>query len=104
MILNANHKDMAKLKKLMLKHNRADMQTKVDDNLETPIIMVHHEGELKEWTKTMENVKSFIKYGYVRIKKNCPLRAGKCICEKCQWYMINNNTGDCTVVWNMFKQ
>ena len=103
MIINANTKDMAKLKKLMLKYNKTDIQTKIDENVEVPIIMVHIDGELKEWTRTMENVSTFIKHGYVRIIKNCPLRTGKCIGEKCQWYIINNNTGDCTSVWNIFK-
>ncbi len=71
-----------------------------DGNAIQPLIMVQDkEGKLVNWTKGFENVESFIKYGYVRIRKQCPYKIGKCICEKCQLYQIYNMTGDCAINW-----
>lgn len=75
-----------------------------DEKINTSVIMIHENGQLIEWTRGKENILSYLKYGYVKIIKNCPYRLGKCIGEKCSLYIINNNTGDCAHVWNFFKK
>ena len=86
------------------KLNSNNLQITTDNTLTDSIIMIKTpEGKLLEWTKGEKNVESFLKYGYVRIKKNCPYRMGKCICEKCSLYVIKNGTGDCAHVWSALK-
>jgi len=72
----------------------------IDNSIGESVIMVHSNGRFECWTRGMENIKSFLRFGYVRIIKNCPHRFGKCIGEKCSLYVIRNGTGDCAHVWN----
>ena len=73
-----------------------------DDMVDEPIIMVSsRNGQLQEWTRGYENVKSFLIHGYVKITKQCPFRKFKeCVGDECQLYMIRNGTGDCSITWN----
>lgn len=79
----------------------ADVTFTEDDSMKVPIIMVESkDGKLVEWVRG-DQVEQAIVHGYNRLIKKCPMRDGKsCIGEKCQWYVIENSTGDCAVVWS----
>lgn len=100
MDIRANSKDAEKFRKMLAKHPREDVKISIDD-LDVPVIMVLTDGgELVQWTRGRENIKSFIIHGYVRLRKKCPRKLiGKCDCERCQWYVVQNGTGDCSIVW-----
>jgi len=80
--------------------NREVVSLTVDEKATVPVIMIKDElGAVVEWTRGMANVRSFIKYGYVRIIKKCPYQLGKCRGEKCQLFQVRNGTGDCAHNW-----
>ena len=78
----------------------------IDENVSVAVIMAKNDiGTLIEALKGDKAVISFCKYGYNRIQKKCPMRLfAKCKCEKCQWYFIDQGTGDCIKVWSVIKQ
>ena len=85
--------------------DKTNITITLDPTIDKPLIMVKtNNGELVLWTIGIDNILSFLKYGYVRIRKKCPFKKifTKCRAEKCQWYHIRNNTGDCAVVWKLF--
>lgn len=103
MDIRGNEKNIKKLKKIKTKLKNISFN--IDNNVEIPVIMLKNDkGELVEWTRGYENVSSYLKYGYIRIIKNCPYRYRKCIGEKCSLYYIENGTGDCVHIWQMFKK
>lgn len=76
----------------------------LDENVDFPLIMMTNNiGKLQEWTSGYNNVKSFLKYGYVKIRKNCPFKhipfLKKCSTNNCQFYFIKGLTGDCSINW-----
>ncbi len=100
MEIRANFKDYPKLMKIK---TSLEIQITMDENTEIPIVMFKDDkGELKEFVRGFLTVKNFLKYGYNRIKKKCPVRHRKCICEKCSWYFMDNSTGDCAMIWGLF--
>jgi len=100
--IRTNKKYYDKLKKNVKRFE--DMEVHLDENVEVPIIMIKTEdGKLSEFLRGFKLVFNFTKYGYNRIRKNCPLRYGKCIVEKCSWYLVKNFTGDCIKIWEYFK-
>ena len=102
MDIRVNAKDYKKLSRLWEKGNlnKEIVTFTQDDKAAVPVIMVKDdEGAIREWTRGMENVKSFMKHGYVKIAKNCPYRHRQCIGEKCQLFQIRNATGDCAHNW-----
>lgn len=99
MEIRATSKDYKRFKKY-----KTEIPITQDDKLEISVIMIQTtEGQLVEWTRGRKNIESFLKYGYVRITKQCPYRHRKCIGEKCSLYFVKNNTGDCVHIWNQFK-
>ena len=78
----------------------------VDDSIPVAVIMTKNEvGALIEALKGNDAVTNFCKYGYNRLQKKCPMMLfTKCKCEKCQWYFIDQGTGDCIKVWSVIKQ
>jgi len=58
-------------------------------------------GNLTLGTTGRENIASFLKKGYVEIKRPCPHQPffGKCNPKKCGFYVIKNGTGDCLHIW-----
>lgn len=112
MEIQASKADYKKLNKLKKKY-KADIQITLNEQSNVSVIMVHvsgnsngdktHGASLQEWTRGKANITSFLKYGYVRLQKNCPYRVGKCICEKCSLYLVKNGTGDCVHIWNYLK-
>jgi hypothetical protein len=74
----------------------------LDNELDEPLIMTKmQDGSLREWTRGYQNIKSFLSYGYVKIIQQCPFHHfKKCRGEKCQFYLIRNLTGDCSIKWN----
>ena len=102
MEIRTNRKYYRKLKnqKTPLKN----IQITLDENIEIPVVMIKDQkGELREYLRGFKEVKHFLKYGYNRIIKKCPFRHRKCIGEKCQLYFVQNGTGDCVLIWQMFK-
>lgn len=80
--------------------NKEVVSINEDSKTTVPTIMTKNsEGALVEWTRGIENVSSFIKYGYVKITKNCPYQIGKCRGEKCQLFQVRNGIGDCAHNW-----
>ncbi len=75
-----------------------------DDSIETSVIMVHMDGEFKPWHLGYDRIESYLRLGYARIAKWCPMIKGKCKAEKCSKYLIQNGTGDCVDVWNFYKK
>ena len=93
----AKQKIIDKFKKI--KTPLKDITFTVDDV--TPIIMAKlTDGRLVEYLRGEKQISNFLKYGYNRIIKQCPMRHRKCIGEKCQLYVIANGTGDCAITWN----
>ncbi len=81
-----------------------DIDITLDNNVEIPIIMFKNDmGELKEYLRGFKEVRSYLKYGFNHISKNCPYRHRKCIGKRCALYFIDNNTGDCAIIWQLFK-
>ena len=100
MEIRAAEKDYKKFLKL----NINGLQITKDESLKFSVIMVQtDDGQLVEWSRGTDNITSYLKYGYVRIIKNCPHRIGKCIGEKCSLYIVQNGTGDCAHVWGVYK-
>ncbi len=101
--IRGNTKDIIKLKKIKTTIKNIDFT--IDDKLEFPIIMIQNEkSELVEYLRSYKLISNYLKYGYNRIIKKCPYRHRKCIGEKCSLYYIENGTGDCVHVWQMFKK
>jgi len=101
MDIRSNRKYYHKL--IAQKTNLKGISFNLDENIEVPIVMISKDGKLVEYLKGYKVIKSFLKYGYVRIAGKCPLRHRKCIAEKCSFYYIENGTGDCVYIWRMFK-
>ncbi len=102
MEIRAKNRDYKKLKK---QKTKVDITITYDDNVEIPVIMVKtNEGKLVEYLKGFKVIQNYLKYGYNRIIKRCPFRHRKCIGEKCSLYFIDNGTGDCVLIWSMFKK
>ena len=79
----------------------------LDNNTVIPVIMTQfNNGELHEWTRGYDNVKSFLKNGYVKLQFKCPFKRilTKCNGEKCQLFLIRNLTGDCSLKWSAIMQ
>tara|TARA_Y100000310_G_scaffold343988_1_gene454393 strand:- start:530 stop:859 length:330 start_codon:yes stop_codon:yes gene_type:complete len=105
MDIRASLKDSAKLEKIKAKSKaEVDFPINPDKNVEIPVIMIHKEGQLVEYIRGFDNVKNYLKYGYNRIIKKCPYRHRKCIGEKCSLYFVHGGTGDCVLIWQMFKE
>ncbi len=103
MEIRATSKDYKLFEKLYT-NKRDDLTLTKDDTNNFSVIMVlTEEGSFKEWTRGRANITSYLKYGYVRIRKQCPYRHRKCIAEKCALYVISAGTGDCAHVWNFYK-
>lgn len=84
---------------------RMDVQITLDDKAEIPVAMIKmDDGALQEWMRGFGPIKNFLRYGFNRIRRKCPIRHRKCIGERCSWYFIENDTGDCIKVWYMFKE
>ena len=103
MDIRCNQENYKKIKKLWEKTtalNKDLVTLNIDEKAKVPVIVVKDkEGNITEWTKGFENVKSFIRYGYVKIIKKCPYQIGNCRGEKCQLFLIRNGTGDCAHNW-----
>ena len=99
MEIRSTKKDYNKIIKL----NKNNITVTLDETLKMSVIMVHtDDGKFVQWTSGFENISSFLKYGYVRIRRSCPYRHRRCIGEKCSLYVIQNNTGDCAHIWNIY--
>lgn len=109
MEIRACKKDYKRFKKY-----KTETPITLDENLSVSVIMIHvtnnsngadkeSKASLQEWTRGRKNIESFLKYGIVHIRKSCPYRHRKCIGEKCSLYVIQNSTGDCAHVWEVFK-
>jgi len=102
MEIRADSKDYRKLKKVK---TSLDITITIDEKAEVPIIMFKDEkGELKEFLRGFDAAKNYLKYGFNRIIKKCPLRHRKCIGEKCSLYFVDNSTGDCALIWSLFAR
>lgn len=73
----------------------------LDDTVDVPVMMVQSDkGKLVQFSRGEKNVRSFLKYGYVRLKEKCPFKTfAKCKAEKCRFYLVKNLTGDCGFYW-----
>ena len=101
MEVRANSKDYKKLRK---DKTALDVTITMDEKAEVPIIMFKDaKGEIREFLRGFDAIKNYLKYGFNRIIKKCPLRHRKCIGEKCSLYFVDNNTGDCALIWSLFR-
>lgn len=81
-----------------------DIHVTLDEKAQIPVIMSQNEkGKLQEYMRGYQNIKNYLKCGYNRIIRKCPLRHRKCIGENCAWYFVDNNTGDCAMIWQLFR-
>lgn len=97
MEIRANKRVFKKLSKI---NKREDITITLDESIKEAVVMIHRDGSLIEWFKGNKLAVSYLKHGYLRIKKNCPYRIGKCICAKCSLYALHNGVGDCSLIWN----
>lgn len=101
MEIRANSKDIKKLRDYRIPEKWTLTE---DHSLDSPVIMIHADGKMIPWAKGLDQVESFLKYGYIREIKKCPLRTfGKCRAERCAWYVIHNERGHCVKVWSFHK-
>jgi hypothetical protein len=62
------------------------------------------EDDEKPFGTGMDLAKRMMIHGFNRITRKCPFRRHKpCIGEECALYFQNNYTGDCVLIWQMFK-
>lgn len=105
MDIRTPRKHFKEFDKLFRNKGFLDVVLTEDTKIKAPIIMIKYkDGTIKEWTRGYKNVKSFLKFGIVKLIDKCPLsflRLGKCKAEKCQWFYIKNGTGDCSIRWNV---
>lgn len=66
-------------------------------------LYIETDAGMVEWFVGKDYAQSFIRFGYVRISKQCPYRHRKCIGEACSLYTIMHNIGDCAHVWAAVK-
>ena len=108
MEIRGNNKHISKLKKLYTAYNakyNVTITFTIDKQVQVPFMIVKQTtGTLTEYIRGFKELKSLLKHGYNRIQKNCPYQLGKCRCEKCQLYLIQNGTGDCIHNWQFFKE
>jgi hypothetical protein len=65
---------------------------------------VQSEGRLVPWTFGRANIVSYLRYGVVRIRRQCPFIRRRCRGDRCQLYQTRNSTGDCALVWSLFSR
>lgn len=75
-----------------------------DDTIRQSLIMVQSEGRLVPWTFGRANIVSYLRYGVVRIRRQCPFIRRRCRGDRCQLYQTRNSTGDCALVWSLFSR
>lgn len=103
MEIRASFEDHKKLKKI--KTRLKDVPITPDEKVEIPVIMIKSDkGQLIEYMRGLNNIKNYLKYGFNRIIRDCPFRWGRCIGERCSLYYIERDTGDCALVWQLFKK
>lgn len=71
----------------------------IDSAIKIPLIMVHADGSSHQWTIGHAHVESFLRQGYVDIRRLCPFRHRRCIGDRCSLSVLRNNTRDCALVW-----
>ena len=100
MIIRLSKKHYNSLKNLS---NKNKDEFVIDDTCNEPEISYKiNEKEIKLWIYGYNPVKNYLIYGYNRIIKKCPYKFfTKCLGEKCQFYFIENMTGDCVKIWDI---
>lgn len=106
MDIRANAKDRARLdaswRRSPLPKSAVTMTT--DDAATVPVVISHQtDGGFVEFLRGFRDVKAFIRYGYHRVRRNCPYRHRRCIAERCSLYHVHNATGDCAHIWALFR-
>jgi len=102
MDIRINKKEYPRYKKLYDRSilNKDMVTITEDEKAAVPVIAVKTEdGQLAEWTSGKKNVLSFIKNGFVEIKRDCPFRRRTCNPKKCGFYVVKDGTGDCMIAW-----
>jgi len=86
------------------KADKAEVKLNYQADVEIPTIMISTtEGNTICWNKGYAEAKSVLIHGYNRIIKKCPysfMRSFRCKGEKCQLYIVENKTGDCSMRWS----
>ena len=105
--IRANTKDFKTLHSLYLKskHDRAILKITLDEAVLEPILILpSRRGPLVETLRGMRVLKGYLRHGYNRVRRRCPLnRFRMCKCEKCAFYLIQGITGDCIYIWNYMQ-
>ena len=101
--IRANRKVIQQCKKVSVLPT--DTQFTIDNSLEISVVMAtNNSGNLVEAIRGNKVVINYCKNVYNKIQNKCPMRGfRKCIGEKCQWYYIDQGTGDCVKVWQVVK-
>ena len=96
MEVRARSKDIDKFRRIRTPRN--DVQFTADESVGTPVVM----DGLTEYLRGYTTVRDFLKLGWHRIRKGCPYRHRRCTGERCSLYFVENGTGDCVMIWNLF--
>lgn len=113
MEIRANEKDILALKKIKSNSSvtKPKIEFTIDESCDAPILttLLPSMKQIITFATGMDSAKAYIKYGYDRIIKQCPLIKKKCIAEKCQFYQIlgetpETQTGDCVFNWSFFTK
>ena len=107
MDIRANARDCYRLERAWRNSplNKEAFSLTPDENTSTPVIVAHQDdGTFTTFLRGFQPVREFIRYGYNRIRRNCPYRHRRCIGERCALYHIDNLTGDCSQIWRLFKE
>ena len=76
----------------------------IDDAAPVPVVIAHQsDGGFVEFIRGFKSVRAFVRYGYHRIRRNCPYRHRRCIAERCSLYHVDNATGDCAHIWVLYR-
>jgi hypothetical protein len=105
MNIRVNKENYEKLLPLWEKNflNREVVTFEESEDFDAVILTKNKEGNEVVWFNGQDHVESFMTYGYVRIAKFCPLIKDVCMGEKCAFYVVQKNIGDCAQVWQAVK-
>lgn len=105
MEIKSSAKDFKVLNKLFYKAKQMGIlddkwKINLDEKITVSVIMVWVDGKPQWFTSGKDNICSFLTTGIVYVRRYCPLIKRKCKGNKCSFYIIKGNTGDCEKVWN----
>jgi len=100
--IRANKKHLKKIRKALDQSKIKGITIRETDQKE-PELVIQSGGEFVQKAQGYKPVISFVRFGFVDIRRKCPHRRfGKCIGKECSRYFIHRSMGDCGYFWDLF--